>query len=152
MRRLSSRYESVEGRAPFSAETLLRPVAVAQSVCLLIGLFVAVQVLANFTTIMGMRLEQNGLLPRTPFAAHLGREIVIAVYHYPQIIALYVVGFIICPLLFRVNAAQYVLTEFLASVILAVLFFAILVAVTAPTVVPRLMGATVSYMDIGQMN
>ena len=139
MQGLPARHEGVAEHAPFSAEKLLRPLAVAQSIFLLLGLFVAVQALAHFTITMGIRLEQNNLLPRTAFAAHLGRDIVAAIYRHPQIIALSVLGFLLGPVLFRVNAAQYVFIAFLASVTLTALFLAILVTVTAPTVVPPLL-------------
>jgi len=124
--------------ASFYAEKLLRPLAVTQSVLLLIGLFVAIQVLANFTITMGDRLGSD-YLPRTAFAAHLGRDIVAALYHHPQILISYLVAFLIGPVFFRANAAQFVLTAFVANVMLGVLFIAILVAVTAPTVIPPLL-------------
>jgi len=120
-------------------EKLFRPLAVAQSVFLLIALYVAVQVLAHFTVVMGIRLEQVNLLPRTAFAAHLGRDIVALIYRHPQIMALPVLGFLVGPVLLRVNAAQYVFIAFVASLTLMAVFFAILVAVTAPTVIPPLL-------------
>jgi len=138
MQGLSSRHEGVTDHASFSAEKLLRPLAVTQSVLLLAGLFVAIQVLANFTITMGDRLGAD-FLPRTAFAAHLGRDIVAALYHHPQILVSYLIAFLIGPLFFRANAAQYVLTVFFANVMLGMLFIAILVAVTAPTVVPPLL-------------